>query len=180
MFTDLLVPRGPRAPRSAAQFRWLSLSTYQICVVLIVVGLAAGAAGRAQAASIYWTDFPIGAVARANLDGTGAQQIRGPHGWGLALDVAAGKMYTTVGNGPNALHIDRYTLNGVLEKQYSINPFGTSQYGLALDAVAGKLYWANNNGIASAKFRSDGNALIEQTQIVHDLPQVLWALQEMA
>lgn len=105
-------------------------------------------------------------MGRANLDGTGVQNL-GINAWGLALDVAAGKMYTTPGFGPGARHIDRYTLNGTFEKEFSTASISASDsYGLAFDAAAGKFYWANDNGIASAKFGPLGNALIEQTQIV--------------
>jgi len=163
MFTDLLVPKGPRAQASAARPSWFNFCSNTL--MLIVLSLIALPAAPAQAASIYWTGF-TGSMGRANLDGTGVKNLN-VNAWGVALDVAAGKMYTTPGFGPGARQIDRYTLNGTYEKTFSTASISaTDSYGLAFDTSAGKFYWGNDNGIASAKFGPLGNALIEQTQIV--------------
>jgi len=88
MFTDLLVPKGPRAHQRATR------PPLSVVLVLIASALIALPAAPLRAASIYWTDYFGGGMGRANLDGTGVQNLNA-NAWGVALDVAAGKMYTT-------------------------------------------------------------------------------------
>ena len=56
------------------------------------------APGAEVATTMYWTDTNAGKIQRSNLDGSGVENlvttgIVDP--WGIALDVAGGKMYWT-------------------------------------------------------------------------------------
>src|SRR5213596_4159748 len=112
---------------------------------LTAFGIVVGAAARAPAAYIYWTDSNAwhagGDVRRANLDGTGQTTLIsglvGPGG--IALDAAGGKMYWTDGDQvANTGDIRRANLDGTGSQVLK-----TAFYpvGIALDPGAGKMYW---------------------------------------
>ena len=95
-----------------------------------------------SASKLYWTDWGTDRIQRANLDGSGIEDLvvggglDGPDG--LALDVAGGKMYWT---DAGASRIQRANLDGS-----SIENLVTGlgiPYGLALDVAGGKVYWTD-------------------------------------
>ena len=90
---------------------------------------------------LYWTDSGTDRIQRANLDGSGVEDLvtglRNPSG--LALDVAAGKLYWSDGGTDK---IQRSNLNGS-EVEDLVTTGLRHPSGLALDAAAGKLYWAD-------------------------------------
>jgi hypothetical protein len=100
--------------------------------------------GAQAAGKMYWTDAVTNKIQRANLDGTGAEDlVTGlftPHR--IALDVCGGKMYWTDSGDnfdPNDGKMQRANLDGtgvedlVTGLQFPI--------GLALDVSGGKMYW---------------------------------------
>jgi hypothetical protein len=102
---------------------------------------------------LYWAESSVGRVGRANLDGTMIEDvITGiPSGRvsGIALDVAAGKIYYA----SNFLY--RANLDGTGIEQLTT----TSEilYGLALDIDGGKMYWANHLSHAIFSANLDGS-----------------------
>ena len=97
----------------------------------------------AGAGKMYWTDEGTDKIQRANLDGSGVQDLvtsglSGPKG--LALDLGAGKMYWADSRTDK---IQRANLDGSgvedlvrLPRNWTAGPWG-----LALDLGAGKMYW---------------------------------------
>ena len=91
---------------------------------------------------IYWTDYSTGKIQRANLDGSGVQDLvtglRNPRD--IALDMSGGKMYwTDMGTGK----IQRANLDGS-----GIQDLVTglrNPKDIALDVVGGKMYWVQLN-----------------------------------
>jgi hypothetical protein len=100
---------------------------------------------------LYWTDGDI--VSRANLDGTGTQQLvsveYGSFGWGLAIDSSAGKMYwTEVSDGTGVGKIRRSNLDGSnVENVLAGLPYLVD---IALDDSAGKMYWTESYDVKCA------------------------------
>jgi len=99
-------------------------------------------AERVDAANrMYWTDAVTRKIQRANLDGSGVEDL--VTGWlsepqGIALDVAGAKVYwVEVGR---ALKIRRASLDGsgVEDLVGSVGPSG-----IALDVAGGKMYWTD-------------------------------------
>ena len=94
------------------------------------------------ASKLYWTDWGTDKIQRANLDGSGIEDLVSGGGLdgpdGLTLDMAGGKMYWTDA-GTNK--IQRADLNGSNVEDL-VTGLGIP-YGLALDASGGKMYWTN-------------------------------------
>jgi len=70
-----------------------------LTVLVLVLILATSAMGNAQG-KMYWTDTGTDKIQRANLDGSGVEDLvtsglSAPYG--IALDAAGGKMYWTDG-----------------------------------------------------------------------------------
>ena len=101
---------------------------------------------------LYWTDWGTDRIQRANLDGSGIEDLivgdglDGPDG--LALDMAGGKIYWT---DSGASRIQRANLDGSAVEDL-VTGLGIP-YGLALDMVGGKMYWSDRQ--ASRIQRSD-------------------------
>jgi sugar lactone lactonase YvrE len=98
-------------------------------------------AGLAQN-KMYWTDQNNPQkIQRANLDGTGVEDLVTGLGIpiGIALDVAAGKMYWS-DSGPDK--IQRANLDGTGVEDLITTGISDAQ-GIALDIAAGKMYWAD-------------------------------------
>ncbi len=114
---------------------------------------AAGLAVDAAGGKIYWTEFGTAKVFRANLDGSGTEDIaNGPSGpEGIALDLGAGKVYWTDDIGS----IQRANLDGGGVK--TVVPGISNPAGLALDLVNGKLYWTDTGTDTVARADLDGS-----------------------
>jgi len=115
---------------------------------------------------IYWTKwqmFPgysvvtVGSILRANLNGIGREELvsdSDSYKWGIALDVAAGKMYWTDLGGT----IQRADLDGG-----SIETLITgrdSPQGIALDVAAGKMYWTERGEGTIQRADLDGGNIV--------------------
>ena len=116
-----------------------------------------GIALDSAAGKMYWTDAGTDKIQRANLDGSGVEDLitsglRSPYG--IALDLAAGKMYWTKrivikirrsfwfdGSRVEA-EIQRANLDGS-EVEDLVTSGLNGPYGLALDTAADKMYWAD-------------------------------------
>ena len=96
----------------------------------------------AGTSKLYWTDWGTDKIQRANLDGSGVEDLVSGAGLdgpdGLALDMAGGKMYWT---DAGANKIQRANLNGSNVEDL-VTGLGIP-YGLALDVSGGKMYWTN-------------------------------------
>ena len=121
------------------------------CSSAVAIAVAPGAS-PAGASKLYWTDWGTDKIQRANLDGSGIEDLvvggglDGPDG--LALDVAGGKMYWT---DAGANKIQRAGLDGS-DVEDLVTGLGIP-YGLALDVSGGKMYWTDRQ--ASRIQRSD-------------------------
>ena len=107
---------------------------------------------------LYWCDFTLsgttgdtaGSIMRGSLDGTATPVELFSHEYGcngIAIDVAAGKMYwsrfSTSRNQDNTslIRVGNLDGSGVPSTLYSEGDGSSS--GLALDVATGRLYWAN-------------------------------------
>lgn len=91
---------------------------------------------------IYWTDFSAGKIQRANLDGSGIEDlavIAPSTPLGIALDLDAGKMYWT---DPEADKIQRANLDGTGVEDLVTTGI-TDPHRIALDITGGKMYWTD-------------------------------------
>lgn len=117
----------------------LSVGAPKTLVAQLPVG--SGLRGMAVAPSIgkvYWVAETAAKIQRANLDGTGLEDLAIPTGtfFDVEIDESAGKLYWT-----NGTQIWRGELDGT-----SASPIisGTSEpYYLALDLAGGKIYWTD-------------------------------------
>ena len=109
------------------------------------IGQPVGAAGTAVS-RIYWTDPVAGKIQRANLDGSGIQDLltRLKLPFAIALDMAGGKIYWTDWGGDSAAGlIQRANLDGsnIQDLVTGLNrPFA-----IALDRAGGKIYWTGED-----------------------------------
>jgi hypothetical protein len=103
-----------------------------VVLALAVGGLAGEAAAQARR-KIYLADYPN--IRRANLDGSGVENLLFLDAADIALDVAGGKMYLTTYS-----KIQRANLDGT-GLQDLITTGLRYPYGLALDVAGGKMYW---------------------------------------
>ena len=93
---------------------------------------------------LYWADADTDKIQRSNLDGSGVEDlVTTGVGFGIALDVAAGKMYWTVsdfeGDGDK---IQRSNLDGSGVEDLVTTGLGLP-FGITLDVAAGKMYWTD-------------------------------------
>ena len=109
------------------------------------IGQPVGAAGTAVS-RIYWTDPVAGKIQRANLDGSGIQDLltRLKLPFAIALDMAGGKIYWTDWGGDSAAGlIQRANLDGS-----NIQDLVTGlkrPFAIALDRAGGKIYWTGED-----------------------------------
>lgn len=94
-----------------------------------------------SAGKMYWTMIIPGWIQRANLDGTGMEDVLTglTNPTGIALDFQAGKIYWTEAPATGTNRIRRANLNGTGMEDLVLS--ATRIQGLALDLVAGKIYW---------------------------------------
>ena len=101
-------------------------------------------AGKAAASDlkIYWTDLDAGTIQRANLDGSGMEDLITTglvEPTAIALDVASGKMYWIDGL---AAKIQWANLDGSGVEDL-LTGLGVPR-GIALDVAGGKMYWTDS------------------------------------
>ena len=103
-----------------------------------------GIAVDAAAGKMYWTDYGVNRIRRANLDGSAVEDLvitTLDNPYGIALDVAGGKIYWT---DAGAEKIQRADLDGShvedLVTVGVVNPRG-----FALDVTGGKMYWTDRD-----------------------------------
>ena len=109
----------------------------------------------AGAGKMYWTDLDTAKIQRANLDGSGVEDLvtsglRNPTG--LALDLPAHKVYWT---DFGAAKIQRANLGGSGVEDLVTSGL-RNPTGLALDLPAGKMYWTDLFKIQRANLDGSG------------------------
>ena len=128
----------------------------RISLALITLGLFLGSVQQARSDFMYWADQNAGEILRANLDGTGQQTLasgqRAPTG--IALDLAAGKMYWT--NQANPGDIRRANLDGTGQEILLVE---IAPAGIALDVAKGKMYWTRPSGMDIRRANLDGTEM---------------------
>ncbi|MBI4553738.1 MAG: hypothetical protein HY710_15845, partial [Candidatus Latescibacteria bacterium] len=139
--------------------KWFVLS---LALLVSLVGIIGSPVMALAQSKIYWTHIndPSGPgfneIERANLDGTGLEEVLTglTEPVGIALDVAAGKMYWTDDSDSK---IRRANLDGTgVEELVTglLNPTG-----IALDVAGGKMYWANPNAAKVQRANLDGTGV---------------------
>ena len=112
---------------------------------------------------LYWTrngSWRSDAIRRANLDGSAAEYlITAALSFfdGIALDVAAGKMYWV---DRDTDKIQRANLDGT-EVEDLVTTGLSSPHGIALDVVAGKMYWSDLGTNKIQRANLDGSAVVD-------------------
>ena len=106
---------------------------------------------------VYWTDIGTHKIQRANLDGSGVEDlvtsgITNPHG--IALDPAGGKMYWADGQDRR---IQRANLDGSNVQTLVSNL--TAPIGIDLDRVNGKMYWTDIGSDNIKRANLDGSSV---------------------
>jgi sugar lactone lactonase YvrE len=118
---------------------------------------------------MYWTDFHLGAIQRADLDGSAAEWLLGtPDSRGIALDVSAGKMYWT---DRTEQSIQRANLDGS-GREALVSSLGGPE-GIVIDAAGGKIYWTDFITLKIQRANLDGSD-------VEDLVTELYSPQGVA
>jgi len=141
MFTDLLVPRGPRA--SGIAKKALNESpTYSLTVGLVIAYVLVAPISSSRAESLYW-GTALTSITRANLQGTNATFLGGASAWAIAGDSQASKIYSTTYIGGI---ISRTNLDG--SNGAGFTPPGFAR-GIAVDSDARTLYWSQADEIWS-------------------------------
>ncbi len=112
------------------------------CSASVTVNVTTQTPPATGTSKLYWTDWGTDKIQRANLDGSGVEDLVSGAGLdgpdGLALDMAGGKLYWT---DAGANKIQRADLNGANVEDL-VTGLGIP-YGLALDVSGGKMYWTN-------------------------------------
>ena len=133
-------------------------NTRNNCSVAVSIRVGTVPPPTTGASKLYWTDWGTDRIQRANLDGSGIEDLvvggglDGPDG--LALDMAGGKLYWT---DAGASRIQRANLDGSNVQDLVIG-LGIP-YGLALDAVGGKMYWTDRQTSRIQRANLDGSGV---------------------
>jgi DNA-binding beta-propeller fold protein YncE len=124
-----------------------------IALMVVALGFAFFPHTAEAVPKIYVANFGSNTISRANLDGTGGEDLGnlGPGGTlsgpvGIALDVSGNKMYVV---NMTSGRISRANLDGTGgEDLGNLGPGGTlsSPYGIALDVSGNKMYVVNRVG----------------------------------
>lgn len=113
------------------------------CFPLFVICCAVLPASAVNAQKMYWTDRATSKIQRANLDGSGVEDLVVTslvEPVSIALDVVGGKMYWTEAS-PGDFMIARANLDGT---NFEFLVTGLTQpSGIALDTAASKMYWTD-------------------------------------
>ena len=107
---------------------------------------------------VYWTDTGTDKIQRANLDGSGVEDLvttglGSPIG--LALNLGVGKMYWT---DVRTEKIQRANLDGSGVEDLVTTGLGNPT-GLALDLDAGKMYWTDRGTVKIQRANLDGSGV---------------------
>src|SRR5215210_3975233 len=125
-------------------------------------GIALDVAGG----KMYWADNGTNVIARANLNGTGAETLISS---GLnfpadvELDLVNRKVYWT---DRDAGHIRRANLDGTLVE--NVRTGIPDAYFMELDVAGGKVYWSNADGPSIFRANVDGTGAIETVMSAGD------------
>jgi len=151
LFTGLNKPQGLAVDAVHGRLYWSEHDTHRVATGGLVVGAApstivelpidAGPRGMAVASSVgkvYWVAETLAKIQRANLDGTGVEDLSLPPGsfFDVEVDDTSGMLYWTDGT-----QIWRGNLDGT--SATSIISGLLQPYYLALDLAAGKIYWTD-------------------------------------
>ena len=108
---------------------------------------------------MYWTDTGSGKIQRANLDGSGIEDVvsglSSPRG--IALDVAGGKIYWAEEGGDGDPRIRRGNLDGTGVVVDLVTTGLSSTTEIELDIPAGKMYWADHSTSRVQRSNLDGS-----------------------
>ena len=114
------------------------------------------------AAKMYWTDIGgAGKIQRANLDGTGVENLKGglADPVGIALDLDNGWLYwadkVNQGIYRSKEDINQDNLQISANKDFSISAY--QPYQIALDTFNGHMYWTEQGGSKIRRADLDGN-----------------------
>lgn len=116
------------------------------------------ASSLASAQKMYWTDGSGGRIRRADLNGTGVEDLVLTV-WpaGLDLDVAGRKMYWGEGTNPGRIH--RANLDGSAVEDV-VTQGVRSPYGVALDLAGDRIYWTSGALDSVGMARLDGSGVV--------------------
>jgi DNA-binding beta-propeller fold protein YncE len=140
-------------------------------VVVFAICAAVPAAPAAAASRIYWSNTGGGRISYANLDGSGGANLStsGATGgvgfdfFGIAIDIANGRLYwadTNFGH-PNESTISYANLDGSGGGDVETGAAAVEEpLGVAIDPTANRVYWANafGNKISYANLDGSGGA----------------------
>ena len=90
---------------------------------------------------MYWLNVARSKVQRANLDGSGVEDlVTGvSFPYGIALDLGGGKMYWTSTDKVQRANLDGSGVEDLVT--------GVQSVGIALDVGRGKVYWTRSSGL---------------------------------
>ena len=118
------------------------MKTTKILTILVLLFVLAMANASSAVSKIYWTDINARKIKRANLDGSGIEDLVTTGlslPYSIAVDTAGGKMYWTDNE---ARKIQRANLDG--SGIENLVTTGLSRpYGIAVDIAGGKMYWTD-------------------------------------
>lgn len=119
--------------------------------LLLAVVICVSISSRAESQKIYWTDFRLESLNRANLDGSGIEALRVQHVQrpaDIAIDPVGGKLYWAESYQKRP-SISRCNLDGT-NVEHFIRGVSFDLTGLALDVVSNKVYWSQlaHTGVA--------------------------------
>ncbi len=113
---------------TTGEIRRANLNGSNVEVVVVGYGKPARIALDPAGGKIYWTDYVLDAVARANMDGTSVTYIYAVgsnlNPDGIALDLEAGKVYWGQSYATNREKIMRMNLNGSNPEDVLVGTFG--------------------------------------------------------
>ena len=158
-------------------------------LVLLSVSLETGAPSASAdfVGKVYWTDDGTDKISRANLDGSGVEDLLtgldSPQG--IALDTDGGKMYwVETGTAPGK--ISRANLDGTgVEALVTADCCSAESY-IALDTGGGKMYWTSHleGKVKRANLDGSGAEVIVVSQqlpagiaVDADTQKVYWSYQ---
>lgn len=102
---------------------------------------------------IFWSNYNLGSVGRADLAGGNGATVGGlTNPYGTAIDAAAGKVYVadyTV-NRVASMNLDGSGISTLFDDTGYIN----GNWGLSFDPLAGRIFWANDLGPNNDKLGS--------------------------
>ncbi len=137
------------------------------CVIVATIFLSVGNQAAAES-KLFWTDSDLNTIQRANLDGSGVEEVVNDLGdpVPIAIDVTGGKMYwiDTVSGFSGTTAIRRANLDGS-EVENLVTTGLSLPKDIALDVGDGKLYWVQTDSIQRANL--DGSGI---ENVLPDLP----------